>query len=59
MLTPELLKKLHSWNDEAAGKGQTLAEYALRWVLQQRGVTSVLVGASSIGQLENNCRCIK
>ena len=59
MLTPELLKKLNSWNDEAAGKGQTLAEYALRWVLQQRGVTSVLVGASSIGQLENNCRCIK
>ena len=59
MLTPELLNKLHRWNDEALGKGQTLAEYALRWVLQQRGVTSVLVGASSISQLEKNCRCIK
>ena len=59
MLTPELLNKLHRWNDEALGKGQTLAEYALRWVLQQRGVTSVLVGASSVSQLEKNCRCIK
>ena len=59
MLTPELLTQLHSWNDTAAAKGQTLAEYALRWVLQQRGVTSVLVGASSVSQLEKNCRCIK
>ncbi len=59
MLTPELLNKLRSWNEEALGKGQTLAEYALRWVLQQRGVTSVLVGASSVSQLEKNCRCIK
>lgn len=59
MLTPELVNKLHSWNDEAASKGQTLAEYALRWILQQRGVTSVLVGASSISQLEKNCLCVK
>lgn len=59
MLTPELLNKLRSWNDEALGKGQSLAEYALRWVLQQRGVTSVLVGASSVSQLEKNCLCIK
>lgn len=59
VLTPELLGQLHGWNDEAAAQGQTLAEYALRWVLQQRGVTSALVGASSVAQLERNCRCVK
>ena len=59
MLTTELLDKLHGWNDEAVGKGQTLAEYALRWVLEQRGVTSALVGVSSIEQLEKNCLCLK
>ena len=58
MLTPELLAQLRVWNDEALAKGQTLAEYALRWILQQRGVTSVLVGASSVSQLEKNLHCI-
>ena len=58
MLTAELLAQLHEWNDEAKAKGQTLAEYALRWILQQHGVTSVLVGASSTQQLEKNLRCV-
>ncbi len=58
MLTPELLAQLHQWNEEAAAQGQTLAEHALRWILQQRGVTSVLVGASSVSQLEKNLRCL-
>ena len=59
MLTPELLVQLRQWNDEAAAQGQTLAEHALRWILKQRGVTSVLVGASSTQQLEKNLRCVK
>jgi L-glyceraldehyde 3-phosphate reductase len=59
MLTPELLSQLNQWNDEAAAQGKTLAEYALRWILQQQGVTSVLVGASSTQQLEKNLKCIK
>jgi L-glyceraldehyde 3-phosphate reductase len=58
MLTPELLQQLRQWNSEALAQGQTLAEYALRWILQQRGVTSVLVGASSTAQLEKNLRCV-
>ena len=58
MLTPELLAQLRQWNDEATAQGQTLAEHALRWILQQRGVTSVLVGASSTGQLEKNLKAI-
>ena len=59
VLTPELLKQLKQWNDEALQKGQPLAEFALRWVLQQRGVTSVLVGASSVEQLKTNLQCVK
>ena len=58
MLTPELLTQLRQWNDEATAQGQTLAEHALRWILQQRGVTSVLVGASSTGQLEKNLKAV-
>jgi L-glyceraldehyde 3-phosphate reductase len=59
MLTPELLEKLRHYNDIAQSRGESLAEMALAWILQQRGVTSVLVGASSTAQLEKNLRCIK
>ena len=59
MLTPELLEQLHQWNSEALAQGRTLAEQALRWILKQEGVTSVLVGASSTEQLDKNLKCIK
>ena len=59
MLTDELLEQLRQWNTEAAKQGQSLAEKALRWILDQQGVTSVLVGASSTQQLEQNIRCIR
>ncbi|MCQ2244096.1 MAG: aldo/keto reductase [Bacteroidaceae bacterium] len=55
-LTPELLAQLNEWQAEATKQGITLAEYALRWILAQQGVTSVLVGASSTAQLEKNLR---
>lgn len=58
-LTPELLSQLKQWNAEAEAKGQTLAEHSLRWILDQRSVTSVLVGASSVAQLEKNMKCVK
>jgi L-glyceraldehyde 3-phosphate reductase len=54
MLTPELLAKLKEWNAEAEAQGLKLSERALRWILEQRGVTSVLVGASSPEQLARN-----
>lgn len=57
-LTPELLNRLQKLNDEAQGRGETLASSALRWVLEQRGVTSVLIGASSVEQLAENLKCI-
>ena len=58
MLTPELLERLRQWNAQAESRGETLAEMALAWILHQRGVTSVLVGASSTGQLSKNLKCV-
>lgn len=58
MLTPELLEYLQQLNKQAEERGETLAEMALSWILQQKGVTSVLVGASSVEQLEKNLKCV-
>ena len=58
MLTPQLLQHLNQLNEEAIKHGQTLAESALRWILDQKGVTSVLIGASSVAQLEKNLKCV-
>ena len=57
-LTPQLLQQLRDLNSQAEARGETLAEMALSWILAQKGVTSVLVGASSTAQLEKNMRCI-
>jgi L-glyceraldehyde 3-phosphate reductase len=59
MLTDELLAQIQQRNAEAESKGMTLAEWALRWILEQQGVTSVLVGASSVEQLDKNLRVVK
>ena len=59
MLTDELLAQIQQWNAEAESKGMTLAEWALRWILEQQGITSVLVGASSVEQLDKNLRVVK
>ena len=58
MLTTELHDKLQQWNTEAEGEGMTLAEKALRWILSHEGVTSVIVGASSVEQLEKNLKAL-
>ena len=58
MLTPELLAQLREYNAKAQAQGKTLAESALAWILSQKGVTAVLVGASSTSQLEKNLRCV-
>ena len=59
VLTPELLAQLRAWNEEARAEGLTLAQYALRWILRRPEVTSVIVGASSVEQLQNNLRAIR
>ena len=58
MLTPELLQRLQKYNKVAEERGETLAGMALAWILHQKGVTSVLVGASSTAQLEKNLKCV-
>lgn len=58
MLSPALLAELKRLNAIAQGRNETLAETALAWVLSQKAVTSVLVGASSTEQLQKNLRCI-
>lgn len=57
-LTPELLSQLREMSDKAKDEGSTLADKALRWVLEQRGVTSVLVGISKTEQMERNLRAV-
>jgi len=59
MLTDALLAQLRQWNEEALSQGMTLAEKALRWILEQQGVTSVLVGASSVKQLQRNIAALR
>ena len=48
------LERARALNEIAKGRGQSLAQLALSWVLRQPQITSALVGASSVRQLENN-----
>jgi L-glyceraldehyde 3-phosphate reductase len=54
LLRPETLAKIVALNDIAGRRGQTLAQMALAWVLRDPRVTSALIGASSVPQLEMN-----
>ena len=54
LLTDEALDKIRALNDLASGRGQTLAQMALAWTLRDARVTSTLIGASSVAQLEEN-----
>src|SRR3989440_12002879 len=54
MLTSETLGKVRALNELAQRRGQTLAQKALAWTLRDPRVTSTLVGASSVAQLEQN-----
>ena len=56
--TPELLDYLRQLEAQAGISNRSIAQEALNWVLEQQGVTSVLVGASSVAQLENNLKTI-
>lgn len=56
--TPELLDYLHQLEAQGKASGRSIAQEALSWVLAQNGVTSVLVGASSVEQLANNLQIV-
>lgn len=57
-ITPELQDKLIKLNALAAERGQTLAQMALAWTLKNDRVTSVIIGASSVVQIDDNLKAI-
>lgn len=59
VLTPQLLESLQELNRIAQRRGQTLAEMALAWCLKDHLVTSVIVGTSSVAQLEDNFHALE
>jgi L-glyceraldehyde 3-phosphate reductase len=54
LLTDEALEKIRALNEIAQSRGQSLAQMALAWTLRDPRITSALVGASSVAQLEAN-----
>src|SRR5215211_2800207 len=54
LLTEDTLRHVRALNEIAQARGQSLAQLALTWALRDPRVTSVLIGASSVGQLEAN-----
>jgi L-glyceraldehyde 3-phosphate reductase len=58
MLNDENLARIRALNDVAQGRGQSLAQMAIAWALRDPRVTSVLIGASSLAQLEQNVNAL-
>ncbi|MFJ8072842.1 L-glyceraldehyde 3-phosphate reductase [Streptomyces sp. NPDC096176] len=54
LLSDEVLRRLQGLNDIASRRGQSLAQLAISWVLRDPRMTSALIGASSVTQLEEN-----
>ncbi len=54
LLTDAAIERIRALNEIASGRGQSLAQMALAWALRDERVTSALIGASSVAQLEDN-----
>ena len=54
LLSDEALSRVRALNEIASRRGQSLAQMAIAWVLRDSHVSSALIGASSVGQLEQN-----
>lgn len=59
VLTPEFVQKLRKLNELAQSRGQSLAQMALAWNLKDDLVTSVIIGASSTEQIDDNLNAIR
>ena len=57
-ITEEVLFKVENLNEIARERGQSLAQMSLSWVLRKDRVTSVLIGASRVEQIEDNIRML-
>jgi len=58
VLTPAVVGHLRALAEIAKGRDQTLAQMSLSWVLRDQRVTSAVIGASSVAQLEENLRAV-
>ena len=58
-ITPDLVDRLQKLNALAAERGQSLAQMALAWNLKDDLVTSVIIGASSVTQIDDNLKAIE
>ncbi len=58
-VTADKIARIARLNELAAQRGQTLAEMALAWIMRDKRVTSVLIGASSIAQLDDNLKALE
>jgi L-glyceraldehyde 3-phosphate reductase len=58
MITPERIEHVRRLNEIAGERGQTLAQMAVAWTVRDERVTSALIGASSVAQLEENVAAI-
>lgn len=58
-LDEAMVKRLNTLNDIAANRGQTLSQMALSWVLHNKAVATVLIGASRPEQIAENVKCIE
>ncbi len=59
LLTEENLARIRALNEIAKSRGQSLAQLALTWTIRDPRVTSALIGASSVGQLEQNLAALQ
>ncbi len=58
-ITPDMLARIAQLNDIAASRGQTLAQMSLAWCLHRPELTSVIIGASSLQQLQDNLQSLR
>ncbi len=58
-LSEENVKRVRALNEIAAGRGQTLAQMAIAWILRDQRVTSALIGARNVEQLDDSLDAIK
>jgi L-glyceraldehyde 3-phosphate reductase len=59
LLSDENLKRVRALNDIAAGRGQSLAQMAIAWVLRDKRVTTALIGARNVEQLDDSLDAAK
>jgi L-glyceraldehyde 3-phosphate reductase len=58
-ITEEVITKVHALNAIARQRNQSLAQMALAWILKDHRITSVLIGASKVAQIEENIQTLK